>query len=210
MPANVFFLLIISEVILHGDENELKLHRWAVFSFILIQKMFLLLWEVPFRKNIHLTRGHKLNHDNEKLRCCFTTHSLPNLLVSDNGPCFTSLNLLGRMVLSKNWSAPTIKPQMARLKMQLKLLKVDWQGCQGENWKQSFHGSYSPTGQHPIPQLELHQQKCRWRGGYSQIWTGLGHPPLPLFSSAKIIRKYHHDRTAKMQMFHKGGFCLEL
>ena len=27
----------------------------------------------------------------EKLRCCLATHGLPNLLVSDNGPCFTSL-----------------------------------------------------------------------------------------------------------------------
>ena len=27
----------------------------------------------------------------EKLRCCFAMHSLPNLFLSDNSPCFTSL-----------------------------------------------------------------------------------------------------------------------
>ena len=103
-------------------------------------------------------------------------------------PVWSLLNLLGRMVLSRNLSALTIKFQTARLKVQLKLFKVNWEGCQVENWNQSFQNSYSPTGQHSIPQLELHQQNCRWKGSYSQIWTGWGHPPLPQYSSAKIIR----------------------
>ena len=40
-----------------------------------------------------LYRGHKSTTTIEKLRCCFATHGLPNLLVSDNGPCFTSFKL---------------------------------------------------------------------------------------------------------------------
>ena len=67
-------------------------------------------------------------------------------------------------------------------------VKSNWEGCQVEHWKQSFHGSNSPTGQHLIPQLELHQQNCWWKGCYRQIWTGWAHLPLPLYSSAKIIR----------------------
>ena len=119
-------------------------------------------------------------------------------------PVWSLLNLLGRMVLSTNWSAPTIKPQMVRLKVQLKLLKVDWEGCLVEHWKQSFHGSYSPTGQHPIPQLELHQQNCWWKGSYRQIWTGWGHPYLSLYSSAKIIRNSIRTEQPRCRCFTKA------
>ena len=96
---------------------------------------------------IYLTGATNSTTTIEKLRCCFTPHGLPNLLIvtmTHASPVWSLLNLLGRMVLSTNWSTPTIKPQMTRLKVELKLLKVD----------------YSPTGQHPIPQLESQQQNC--------------------------------------------------
>lgn len=31
----------------------------------------------------------------EKLKCCFATHGLPDFLVSDNSPCFASLEFAG-------------------------------------------------------------------------------------------------------------------
>ena len=118
-------------------------------------------------------------------------------------PVWSLLNLLGKTVLNTNWSAPVIKPQMAKLKVQLKLLKVDWEGCQVEHWKQSFHSSYSPIGQHPILQLELHEQNCGWKGSYRQIRTGRPSTSTIVFLS-QDHQEFHHDRTAKMRMFHKG------
>ena len=99
-----------------------------------------------------LYRGHKLNHHISKIKMLFC-HTQPSKSCQWQWPML----LRGRMVLSPNSSAPTIKPQMARLKVQLKYLKVDWEGCQVEHWKQSFHSSNSPSGQNPILQLELHQ-----------------------------------------------------
>ena len=128
-----------------------------------------------------------------------------SLTMNHASPVWSLLNLLERMVLNTNWSALTIKPQMARLKVQLKFLKVDWEGCQVEHWKQSFHGSYSPTGQHPILQLELHQQKRNWwKGTYKQIWTGWSHLPLLLYSSAKIIRNSIMTELPRCRCFTKA------
>ena len=107
---------------------------------------------------------------------------LPGAALQISLSVWSLLNLLGRVVLSTNCSAPTIKLRMARLKVQLELLKVDWEGCLVEHWKQIFHGSYSPTGQHPIPQLKSHLMKSKL-----QIWTGWDHL-LSLYSIAKSIR----------------------
>ena len=40
---------------------------------------------------VYLTLATNSTTTIEKSRCCFATHGLPNLLISDNGPCFTSL-----------------------------------------------------------------------------------------------------------------------
>ena len=97
-------------------------------------------------------RGHKLNHFNRKIEVLFC-HARPSksslsVTMAHASPVCSLLNLLGRMVLSTNWSAPTIKLQKARLNAHLKLLKVDWEGFQVEHWKQSFQGfllSYRTT-----------------------------------------------------------------
>ena len=115
------------------------------------------------------------------------------------------LNLLGRMILSTNWSAPNIKPQMARLKVQLKLLKLDWDGCQVEHWKQSFHGSYSPTGQHPYHNWSYTCRTADEKEVKKQIWTGWHHPPLPQYSSAKIIRYSIMTELWRYECFTKAG-----
>ena len=62
----------------------------------------------------------------------------------------------------------------------------------------------SPTGQHPIPQLELHQQNCWWKESYRQIWIGWGHPPLPLNSFAKIVRNSIMTKPPRCGCFTKA------
>ena len=42
-------------------------------------------------KEVYLTGATNSTTTIEKLMCCFATHGLPNLFVSDNGTCFTSL-----------------------------------------------------------------------------------------------------------------------
>ena len=142
-------------------------------------------------KKVHLTLAINSTTTIEKSRYCFATHGLPNLLVSDNGPCFTSLELaefIRKNGIKHNLVSPYHQSSYGQAESSVKIDKMDREEYQVEHWKQSFHDPYSPTGQHPIPQLELHQQNSWWKESYRQIWTGWGHPPLPLYSSAKIIR----------------------
>ena len=57
----------------------------------------------------------------EKLRCCFPMHCLPNLFVSDNGPCFTNLEF-AEFTRKNDIKHKLVSHQMARLKVQLNLL----------------------------------------------------------------------------------------
>ena len=72
-----------------------------------------------------------------------------------------------------------------------------------EHWKQSFHCSFSLTGQHPIQQRVTPVELLMER----KLQTNL-EKLKPSTSTTVLLRqhhqKFHHDRTTKMRMFHKG------
>ena len=128
----------------------------------------------------------------EKLRCCFATHSLPDLLVTDKGLCFTGLEFAEftrNNGINYELVIPYHQASNGLAESSVKIVKSGLRrmSCGTLETKLS-RILLSPTEKHSIPQLELHQQNYWLKGSYRQIWTGRGHPTLPLYSSAKIIR----------------------
>ena len=156
---------------------------------------------------VYLTGATNSTTKIEKLRCCFPMHSLPNLLVCDNDPCLTSLEfaeftrkngIKNKLVslyhqISNGQTESSVKIVKSRLRrMSGGTLETKLSG-----FLQSYRKTpHTTTGDTPV---ELLIKK--------KLQTNL-HRLRPSTSTIELLsqdhQKFHHDRTAKMLMFHKG------
>ena len=125
----------------------------------------------------------------EKLRCV-DMRRLLNLLVRHNGPCFTSLEFAEftrKNGIKHKLVCPYHQASNSLAESLVKIVKSGLRRISGgtlETKLSRFLLSYKTTP-HTTTGVT---QNCWWKGNYRQISTGWGHPLLPLYSSAKIIR----------------------
>ena len=101
------FLLIIPEVILHGDKNKMKLYQWAFFSFISMWKIFLSVWAVSFWTK-YLSPGYTRCMQYDFIwKNCFCLHRVAGLLILRDFHTILKLTVLQTQI-EKNSAALSV------------------------------------------------------------------------------------------------------
>ena len=142
----------------------------------------------------------------EKLKCCFATHDLLNLLVSDNSPCFTSLefaeftrkNGIKHKLVSHCHQASNDQAESS-----VKIVKSGLRMMSGgtlETKLSRFLFSYWSTP-HTTTGVTPAELLIKRKLQTNIDWLRPSTSTTVLLSQDQ---KFHHDRTAKMRMFHKG------
>ena len=156
---------------------------------------------------VYLTGATNSTTTNEKLRCCFTMHSLPTFLVSDNDPCFTSLEFsefTRKNEIKSKLFSPYHQASNGRAESSVKIVKSGLRRISGgtlETKLSRFLLSYWTT-LHTTTGVTPAELPIKKKLRTNLDWLRPSTSTIVLLSQDH--QKFHHDRTSKKRKFPKG------
>ena len=156
---------------------------------------------------VYLTRYTNSTTTIEKLRCFFVTHDLPNLFVSDNDPCYTSLEFAEftrKNGIKQKLVSPYYQASNGQTESVLKIVKSVLRRLRGGTQETKLSrflltNKTTPQTTTGVTPAELLMKR--------KLQTNLNR--LRPSTSITVLlsqdhQKFHHERTVKKRMFHKG------
>ena len=112
---------------------------------------------------VYLTGVTNSTTTNEKFRCCFATHGIPNLLVRDIGPCFANLGFVEftrKNDIKHKLVSPYHQTSNGHAESAVKIAKSGLRRMSGGTLETKLSRFLLTHRKYPIPQLKLHQLNC--------------------------------------------------